>query len=79
MKSLLAAGAVLSALAGPALANECPMLIQKSEEALKTSSLDEAGKTKVMEHIAKAKSEHEAGQHEESAATLKDTMQLLCM
>ena len=79
MKSLLAAGTVLIALAGPAFASECPTLIQKAEEALNTTSLDEATKNKVMEHIAQAKSEHEAGQHTASLVTLKDTMQLLGM
>ena len=79
MKSLLAAGTILIALAGPALASECPTLIQKAEEALNTSSLDEAAKAKISEHIAQAKSEHEAGQHDASLATLKDTMQLLGM
>ena len=42
MKSMLAAGTILIALAGPAFANECPALIQQSEEALKTSTADEA-------------------------------------
>ena len=79
MKSLLAAGTILIALAAPAFANECPTLIQKAEEALTTANLDEAAKTKVTEHIAQAKSEHEAGQHDASLATLKDTMQLLGM
>ena len=77
MKSLLAAGTILIALAGPAFASECPAQIQKAEEALNTSSLDEAAKTKISEHIAQAKSEHEAGQHDASLATLKHTMQLL--
>ena len=79
MKSLSATGTVLIALAGPAFASECPTLIRKAEEALNTASLDEAAKTKVSEHIAQAKSEHEAGQHGASLATLKDTMQLLGM
>lgn len=77
MKSLLAAGTILIALAGPAFANECPALVQQSEEALKTSTADEAMKARIAEHIAKAKSEHESGDHAASLATLKDTMQLL--
>lgn len=79
MKSFMFAGAILFALVGPALANQCPTLIQKAEGAMNTATLDDAAKTKVMEHIAKAKSEHEAGQHDASEATLKDTMQLLGM
>lgn len=79
MKSILVAGTVLIALAGPAFASECPTLILKAEEAMKTATLDEAAMNKINEHIAKAKSEHEAGQHDASLATLKDTMQLLGM
>ena len=77
MKSLLAAGTVLIALAGPAFANECPTQIKKAQDALNTSTLDEAAKTKITEHIATAQSQHDSGQHDESLATLKDTMQLL--
>lgn len=79
MKSLLAAGTILIALAAPAFASECPTQIQKAEEALQTSTLDDAAKAKITEHIAQAKSQHEAGDHTASLATLKDTMQLLGM
>ena len=57
MKSLLAAGTILIALAGPALASECPTLIQKAEEAMKAATLDEAAMNKVMEQAG----EHAAG------------------
>ncbi len=79
MKSLMAAIAILVGLSMPALANQCPDLIKKAEEGLNMSTLDEAGKTKVSEHIAQAKAQHEAGKHDESVATLKDAMNLLKM
>jgi len=79
MKSLMAAIAVLVGLSVPALASECSDLIKKAEEGLNMSTLDDAEKTKVSEHIAQAKAQHQAGQHDESVATLKDTMSLLKM
>jgi len=79
MKSLMAAIAILVGLSMPALASQCPDMIKKAEEGLSTSTLDEAGKKKVSEHIAQAKTQHEAGQHDESVATLNDTMNLLKM
>ena len=79
MKSFMAAIAILAGLSVPALASQCPDMIKKAEEGLNMSTLDEAGKQKVSEHIAQAKAQHEAGQHDESVATLKDAMNLLKM
>ena len=79
MKSLLAAAAILIGFSVPAFANECPTLIKKAEEGLQMSSLDEAAKKKVADHIAQAKAEHDAGKHDESVATLNDAMGLLKM
>jgi opacity protein-like surface antigen len=79
MKSLLAAAAVLVALAAPALANDCPNQLKMVEEMLGSSTLDDAAKKKIQEHIDQAKAEHEAGKHEESLATLKDASKLLGM
>ena len=77
LKSLLAAGTILVALAGPAFANQCPTLILKAEEALKTTTVDDATKTKVTELIATGKSEHDAGKHAESEAALTEALILL--
>lgn len=79
MKSILAAAAILVALAGPAFANQCPGLWAKAEEAMKTATLDDAGKTKVTELVAKGKAEHEAGKHDESVASLNEALKLLGM
>lgn len=79
MKSLIAAIAILVGLSVPALASQCPDMIKKAEEGLNKSTLDEAGKKKVSDHIAQAKAQHEAGQHDKSVATLKDAMSLLKM
>jgi hypothetical protein len=79
IKSLLAAGTILVALAGPAFASQCPTLAAKAEEALKTATLDDAGKAKVTELIATGMSQHEAGNHAESEATLGEALKLLGM
>ena len=77
IKSLLAAGTILVALAGPVLASQCPTLAAKAEEALKTSTLDDAGKAKVTELIATGMAQHAAGNHPESEATLGEALKLL--
>lgn len=77
MKSFFAAATILVGLSIPAFANECPSLIQKAEDTMKTAQLDEAMKNKVMEHIALAKSQHDEGKHDEAVATLNDALKLL--
>ena len=77
MKTFLAAATVLVGLSMPAFANECPSLIQKAEEAMKTAQVDDAMKNKIMEHITLAKSQHDVGKHDESVATLNDALKLL--
>lgn len=79
MKLLLAATAITVWLVGPAFAGECPTRIQKAEEALNSSTFDDAKKAKIAEHIAQAKMQHEASNHDASLVTLKDTFQLLGM
>lgn len=77
LKSLLAAAAITAALAGPAFAGSCPTLAAKAEEALKTTTVDDATKAKVTELIATGKSQHESGSHAESEASLGEALKLL--
>jgi hypothetical protein len=77
MKKILAASMIFFALSGAALANQCPSLWAKAEEALKTATLDDAAKAKVVELVAKGKTEHEAGDHAASEATLGEALKLL--
>ena len=79
IKSLLAAGAILVALAGPVLANQCPTLAAKAEEALKTAAVDDATKAKVAELIKTGMASHDAGNHAEAEATLGEALKLLGM
>ena len=77
MKKFLAASMIFFSLSGAAMANQCPSLWAKAEEALKTASLDDAGKAKVTELVVKGKAEHESGDHAASVATLKEALKLL--
>ncbi len=77
MKKLIIAAALSFALAGPALAGQCPMLMGKIDEAMKTTTADEATKAKAMELYTKGKAEHEAGDHAASEASLGEAMKLL--
>ena len=77
MKKILAASMILFSLSGAAMANQCPSLWAKAEEALKTATLDDAGKAKVTELVAKGKAEHEGGDHAASEATLMEALKLL--
>ena len=77
MKYLLATGTILLALAGPAFANQCPTLILKAEEAMKTATLDDATKATVTADIAEGKALHDAGKHDESVAKLNEALKLL--
>ena len=77
MKKLVLACAVLGLLAGPALAHQCPSLMTKIDEAMKTTTVDEATKAKVTELYNKGKAEHEAGDHDASEKDLSAAMKLL--
>jgi hypothetical protein len=77
MKKLLLAAILSSALAGPAFAHQCPSLMAKIDEAMTTTTVDDATKAQVMDLYAKGKAEHEAGQHDESEADLMAAMKLL--
>ena len=63
MKRLLLTAATLIVLTAGVHAGQCPGLIQKVDEALKTTELSEADKAKVMELRNKGEAQHEAGQH----------------
>lgn len=80
MKVLALSAVALAVLVSPALANECPSLIQKAQESMKAlPDMDEAMMKKVNDHIAQAQSEHDAGKHDEAVKTATDALQLLKM
>lgn len=65
------------ASAMPALANQCPTLMKKFEEALTTTTVDDATKAQATELYDKGKAEHEAGDHAASEADLNEAIKLI--
>lgn len=76
MKKTLIFAAFL-ALTTPAFANQCPTLMNKIDEAMKTAQLDDATKAQVMDLYNKGKAEHDAGDHAASVADLNAALKLL--
>ena len=64
-------------LAGPAFASHCPKDMAAIDAALPAATLNAADKTKVMELRARGETEHKAGNHTASVATLAEAMKLL--
>jgi hypothetical protein len=79
MKKYILASAILAMLAMPAMAGQCPALMAKIDEAMKTATLDDATKAKVMELYTKGKGEHDGGDHAASEASLGEAMKLMGM
>lgn len=79
MKKLLLAAAMTMAFAAPALAHQCPSLMAKIDDAMKTAAVDDATKAKIMGLYDKGKAEHEAGDHDASEADLNAALKLLGM
>ena len=79
MKKLILAAMMTAALAMPAYASQCPALMGKIDEAMKTATVDDATKTKVMALYETGKAAHDAGDHAASEAALNEAMALLGM
>jgi hypothetical protein len=70
MKTFLMALAMVGLLAGPALANQCPLLIKQIMDAT-AGKTDDASK-KAVTLATEAKALHEAGKHADSVAKAKE-------
>ena len=66
MKKILMALALVLAVAGTALANQCPLLIKQIEDATAGKTDDASKKAQAL--TAEAKALHAAGKHAESVA-----------
>jgi hypothetical protein len=77
MKRIVLATALSLALSGAAFANQCPSLMAKIDDAMKTATLDDATKAKVMELYTTGKAAHESGDHPASEAALGEAMKLM--
>ncbi len=77
MKWIVLIPATLALMAGPALANQCPTIMTKIDEAMATATVDDAVKAQVMALYESGKAAHEAGDHAKSEADLGEAMKLL--
>jgi hypothetical protein len=77
MRKLIIAAALTAALAGPAMAGQCPAIMAEIDAAMASATVDEATKAKVMELYNKGKAEHDSGNHDASVATLNEAKALL--
>jgi hypothetical protein len=77
MKKFLIVAAATFALTGPALASQCPMLMQEVDAAMETAELTEAERTQVMELRQSGEEAHEAGDHAQSEADLNQALEIL--
>lgn len=64
MKILVMALAMVALLAGPVLANQCPLLIKQIQDATAGKTDDASKKAQAL--AAEAKSLHDAGKHADS-------------
>ena len=79
MKKFILAAALVAALATPALAMKCPTIMKKIDEAMATTQVDAATKTKVMALYETGKTAHAAGDHATAEADLNEALKLLGM
>ena len=77
MKKLLIAAVTAFALTGPALAGQCPMLMQQVDAALETAQLSDADRARVEELRQSGEEAHEAGNHAQSEADLNEALEIL--
>lgn len=77
MRSLLFAVLAASALAGPAQASQCPMMMSQIEAALTTAALDDATRAAALALLEEGRARHDAGDHAGSEARLAEAMVLL--
>ena len=75
MKKLVMALAVVSLLAGPAFANQCPLLIKQIMDATAGKTDDASKKAVAMANEAKAL--HESGKHAESIAKAQEAAKVI--
>ena len=77
MKALVIAVAVLALLAGPAMANTCPLLIKQLNEAIGKMTPDDAKTKEGKALIAEAQKLHDAGKHADSVKKAEEAAKLL--
>ena len=77
MKRGLIVAATLLALSSPALASQCPGLMQKVDQALQTAMVSDEDKAKVMTLRQSGEAAHAAGNHAQAEADLNEALEIL--
>ncbi len=77
MRNLVVAAFLAIAVTSPALAHNCPALMGQFEEALTTTTVDEATVAAAQVLYDTGKAAHEAGDHDASVAALTEALALL--
>ena len=77
MKLAYVATSAFLAMTLPAFATQCPGLMKQIDEAMATTTADDATKAQVMELYETGKAAHEAGDHPTAEADLGEALKLL--
>ncbi len=77
MKALVIAMVFLALLAGPAMANQCPLLIKQLNDAVAKMKADDPKVKQGKELIAEAQKLHEGGTHADSIAKADEAAKVL--
>ncbi len=71
---MIAAGAVLVAIAGPAYAYQCPLLVIKIDKSLAAANLSAAQLEEIKQLRDDGEAKHKAGKHGDAVKTLKQAL-----
>jgi len=77
MKVLVIAVALLTLLVGPAMANQCPLLIKQLNDAVVKMKADDAMVAKAKPLIAEAQKLHDGGKHADAVMKAEEAAKIL--
>jgi hypothetical protein len=77
MKALVIAVALLAFLAGPAMANQCPLLIKQLNEAVAKMKADDPKVKQGKGLIEEAQKLHDGGKHADSVKKAEEAAKVL--
>lgn len=77
LKISVIAGALVLAVAGPAAAFQCPLLIKQLNDAVETMNASDPKVKEGRQLIAEAKRLHETGKHPDAIATAEKAARVL--
>ena len=77
MKKTILALMLSASLSAPAFAGDCPNLMGQVDEAMKTTTVDDATKAEIMALYETGKAAHDAGDHAASVTAFDAALVLL--